>query len=100
MVSPSLWYANKLILKREAGLSATRLPRKTYAYLGVGSWEEQPHNDAYMVSEMNRFAEMLTARGDPNLIVKSRVFEDETHASIFPACFSTGIRHLFGTMEA
>lgn len=99
MVSPSLWYANRLILEREAALSATRLPRRTYAYLGVGSWEEQPENGGYMVSEMTRFAEMLSARGDPNLVVKSRVFEDETHASIFPACFSTGIRHLFGTMD-
>lgn len=99
MVSPSLWYADKLILEREAALSSTRLSRRTYAYLGVGSWEEQPHNGGYMVSEMTRFAEMLAARGDPNLIVKSRVFEDETHASIFPTCFSTGIRHLFGTMD-
>lgn len=99
MVSPSLWYANRMILEREATMSGTRLPRKTRVYLGVGSWEEQPDNGGYMVSEMNRFAEMLAARDDPNLIVKSRVFEDETHASIFPACFSTGIRHLFGTMD-
>ncbi len=99
MVSPSLWYADQLLLKREETLADTRLPRLTRAYLGVGSWEEQPQNGGYMVSEMNRFAAMLAARGDPNLIVKSRVFEDETHASIFPACFSTGIRHLFGTMD-
>ena len=57
MVSPSLWYANKLILEREATLSATRLPRLTRAYLGVGSWEEQPENGGYMVSEMTRFAD-------------------------------------------
>jgi predicted alpha/beta superfamily hydrolase len=99
MVSPSLWYANRFILDREPGLATTRLPRLTRAYLGVGSWEEQPENGGYMVSEMTRFAEMLAARGDPNLVVKSRVFEDETHASIFPACFSTGVRHLFGTMD-
>lgn len=99
MVSPSLWYAGRFILEREAALSATRLPRKTLAYLGVGAWEEQPDNGRAMVSELNRFAGMLAARGDPNLVVKSRVFEDETHASIFPACFSTGVRHLFGTMD-
>lgn len=98
IVSPSLWYAEQMILKREAEGGFTPLPRKTYAYLGVGDWEEQPARGGYMVTEMKRFAELLTARGDPNLIVKSRVFEDETHASIFPACFSTGVRHLFRTM--
>lgn len=98
MVSPSLWYADQMILKREAEGGFAPLPRKTRAYLGVGDWEEQPENGGHMVSEMNRFAGLLAARGDPNLIVKSRVFEDETHASIFPACFSTGVRHLFRTM--
>jgi predicted alpha/beta superfamily hydrolase len=99
LVSPSLWYADKLILGREAAGDPVRLPRTTRVYLGVGSWEEQPERGGYMVSELQRFAGQLAARGDPNLIVKHRVFEDETHASIFPACFSTGIRHLFQTMD-
>ncbi len=99
MVSPSLWYAGQMILKAEDALASTRLDRLTRAYLAVGSWEEQPENGGYMVSELERFAAQLVARADPNLIVKSRVFEDETHASIFPAAFSTGIRHLFNTMD-
>ncbi len=98
MVSPSLWYADGLVLTREAAGTAPPVGRKTFAYLGVGALEQQPDNHP-MVSQMQAFADMLTARGDPDLIVKSRVFEDETHASIFPACFSTGIRHLFGTMD-
>lgn len=100
MVSPSLWYADRLLLEREPALSGTRLGRRTYAWLGVGEWEEQPQTGGHMVTEMQEFAARLAARGDPNLIVKSRVFEDETHASIFPAAFSTGIRHLFGSMAS
>lgn len=99
MASPSLWYAEQMILRNEEALTQTRLPRKTYAYLGVGSYEEQPERGGHMVTEMQRFAEQLAARGDPNLIVDSRVFEDETHASIFPAAFSTGIRHLHRIMS-
>ena len=95
IVSPSLWYADRMILAREEALRTTRLPRRTTAYLAVGSWEEQPQTGGHMVSELERFAGQLAARGDPNLVVKHRVFEDETHASIFPAAFSTGIRHLF-----
>ncbi len=98
IVSPSLWYADRLILAHEERLRAARLPRRTMVYLAVGSWEEQPQNGGHMVTELERFAGQLTARGDPNLIVKHRVFEDETHASIFPAALSTGIRHLFQMM--
>jgi predicted alpha/beta superfamily hydrolase len=95
-VSPSLWYADKWIFDREKSLATTRLPRETRIYLGVGSWEEQPENHGFMVSECMAFASLLAARRDPNLLVGQRVFEDETHASIFPAAFSTGIRRLFG----
>lgn len=99
LVSPSLWYADKLMLDPAPAAAASRLPRKTRVYLGVGSWEEQPERGGYMVSQLEQFAAQLTALKDPNLVVKHRVFEDETHASIFPACFSTGIRHLFQTMD-
>ena len=35
--------------------------------------------------DLNRFAALLDARHDPNLIERHRAFDDETHASIFPA---------------
>jgi predicted alpha/beta superfamily hydrolase len=98
LVSPSLWYADQLILKGEASAKAAALSQKTRVYLAVGSWEEQPENNQRMVSELERFADLLRARGDENLVVKHRVFEDETHASIFPAAFSTGLRHLYLTI--
>lgn len=95
MVSPSLWYADTLILKREAAGEITRPLRPTSAYIAVGSWEEQPENRGFMVTQAQEFSRLLTARRDPMLEHELRVFEDETHASIFPAAFSTGMRHLF-----
>jgi hypothetical protein len=94
-VSPSLWYANKWIFDREREHASTRLPRETRIYMAVGSWEEQPQNNGHMVSECEAFAELLSRRDDPNLVVEQRTYADETHASIFPCAFSTGIRHLF-----
>ncbi|MDO1559305.1 alpha/beta hydrolase-fold protein [Brevundimonas sp. 2R-24] len=93
-VSPSLWYADEWLLVREAAGERAALTRPTLFYLGVGSWEEQPERNQRMVSQARRFGELLAARGDSNLQHEVRVFEDETHASIFPAAFSTGIRHL------
>lgn len=95
MVSPSLWYADKWMLTSPEARPRGPLGRRTFAYIAVGSWEQQPQIGGYMVAEARRFSEMLAARADPNLEVKFREFEDETHASIFPAAFSTGIRHLF-----
>ena len=96
MVSPSLWYADEAILKREAQGGLAPLAGLTRVYLGVGGLEGLPGGGGHpMQAQLRRFADQLSARGDPNLLVRSRIFEDETHASIFPACFSTGIRHLF-----
>jgi len=95
IVSPSLWYADRWMLESPQARPTGPLARPTFAYVAVGSWEEQPENKGYMVTEARRFGAMLEARKDPNLKSEVRVFEDETHASIFPAAFSTGIRHLF-----
>ncbi len=99
IVSPSLWYKDKMILAAESTRHAP-LASKTLVYLAVGSWENHTPNGYAMVDDMNRFAELLAARHDPNLVVRARTFEDETHASIYPVAFSTGIRHLFGDMDA
>jgi len=94
IVSPSLWYDDEWILKREAAGSVRPLARPTRVWAGVGAWEEHA-GDYPMVSQLERFAAQLAARGDDRLFVRHKVVADETHASIFPAAFSTGMRHLF-----
>lgn len=96
MVSPSLWYADDLILRNEAGGLYAPTQGPTRVFLAVGDREERADGvDHRMVSQLETFASALAARGDPDLRVRHRVFEDETHASIFPAAFSTGVRTLF-----
>jgi predicted alpha/beta superfamily hydrolase len=95
IVSPSLWYANGWLLEREAAKAWQPLPRPTRVWMGVGAWEQQA--SGRMVSDLVRFAGQLAARGTPGLKVEHKIFPDETHASIFPAAFSTGIRHLYPT---
>ena len=93
IVSPSLWYADKWLLGREERGEFKPLPRETRVWMGIGWWEE--HSVGGMVTDMKRFAELLAARGDAKLRIESKVFGDESHASIFPAAFSTGMRHLY-----
>jgi predicted alpha/beta superfamily hydrolase len=99
MISPSLWYDGERVL-RNARSRAAPLAGRTFVYLAIGSYENHPEPGMNMVEQTERFARLLEARGDRNLVVRARVFEDETHASIFPAAFSTGIRHLFGELQA
>lgn len=95
IVSPSVWYADKLLVKREQSKAYKAPTRAQSLYFCVGSWEEQPPHP--MASQMEELAGLIRKRGDPHVTVEHRVFEDETHASIFPAGFSTGVRHLFGS---
>ena len=91
LVSPSFWYKERMMLN--AAAQAKPQPRKAYVYMGVGAWEGD------MVPDLNAFAAALEAHEDPNLVIETRTYEDETHASIYPAVLSTGIRHLYGTMD-
>ncbi len=96
LVSPSLWYADDLLPRNEALGQFVKPGRPTRVFLAVGDQEERAGGTGHsMVSQMTDFAEALGGRKDPDLMVRHRVFEDETHASIFPAAFSTGIRNLF-----
>jgi uncharacterized protein len=98
MVSPSLWYADRYLIRTERDPSYIIPDKDVLAYLAVGSLEEQPEQDRLMVTDLRTFSELIQARGGSRLKVRSRIFEDETHASIFPAAFSSGVRALFGEM--
>ena len=94
-ISPSLWYAEQWLLARARRGERARPAHDVRLYLAVGEHEEQPANGQRMVSELQEYARLARGWNEPRLRVQHRVFADETHASIFPAAFSTGIRHLF-----
>ena len=98
MVSPSLWYNDEAVLAREETETMLPLARRTLVYMAIGS-DENLRDGPKMIDELNRFAKALVMRRDPNLVMQNKTFEDETHASIFPIAFSTGLRHLFGEMD-
>ncbi len=94
-VSPSLWYDDGYAFALEAETRGDALGDDTRIYFAVGSFEEQ-QGVHLMVSEMRRFADALDARDDPRLTVAGAdIFDNETHASIFPTALSTGLRKLY-----
>ncbi len=97
IVSPSLWYAEgKYLAETERTCAENKSGKGARFILEVGAYEEQPQNGRAMVSDLSRFNDLLKSCGARKTETYFRVFEDETHASIFPAALSTGLRKLFG----
>jgi uncharacterized protein len=85
IVSPSLWYRDRMIDR----LAAQAIPAGTRVYMGVGSREVSDRGS--MPADLKRFDETL-----PKSLAKKReVFADETHDSVFPTALSRGIRFVF-----
>ena len=94
IVSPSLWYDDRYLFRLEKERrpkTDRRLPANVF--FAVGSREATKDRD--MVADLKSFARQLTDAKYEGLRVRTRVFEDETHDSIFPAAMSRGLRDVF-----
>ncbi|TDF37467.1 alpha/beta hydrolase [Alteromonadaceae bacterium M269] len=93
IVSASLWYGNKATLDAvKQACAKSDSAHKAKLFLAVGEYEEQPENGRAMVSDLNKLAKLMSSCKKRSVMVYKRIFEDETHASIFPAAYSTGLR--------
>jgi len=88
LLSPSLWYANELLL-REAGSHTLDLA-PTVVYLGAGALEER------IDDEVAAFADSLRSSASKNLRLLAAVLENETHRTVFGRGFTDGLRFIYG----
>jgi predicted alpha/beta superfamily hydrolase len=93
IVSPSLWYDEKVIFDFEKKNRHDDI--NADVFYAVGSYENQPENGRAMVDDLNLFANILKKRNYENYESLVQVFENETHNSIFPTAFTRGIRLLY-----
>lgn len=95
IVSPSLWYDDKMIFalaKRTLARHKALPARVVYA---VGAFENQPKRGRPMVDDLKAFDALLTAAHPTGYESAVRVFKGETHNSIFPAALTRGLRILY-----
>lgn len=87
VVSPSLWYDQKLMLKK---LEAIKEPKmlKARAFFGIGESENGGHYK--MVDDMKKFADLLPKK-HKNMAVQSVIFAKENHDTVFPAALTRGL---------
>lgn len=99
IVSPSLWYGDRLIFNVERQTASTRrdLDRRIerHAFFAIGSAETSEAMGAPMVDQLKRFYTSLEARKDPALSLSLRVYPEETHASVFPGAVARGLLAIF-----
>jgi hypothetical protein len=98
LISPSFWYDDRLMIRRVREKDELGLVAATSIYLAVGDHENQSGRP--MVDELRLYARALNEKHDPALDVTVRVFTNETHASIYPAALSAGLRHFRGAQDS
>jgi predicted alpha/beta superfamily hydrolase len=93
--SPSLWYHNKSILKKEKEYSKTHTDLKTNLFMCIGA-NEEIKGKFPMVSDMFEFHNDLLSRNYKNLNIKSVSIPDEDHETVYPIFITKGILWVFG----
>jgi len=103
IVSPSLWYGNRMIFRVEEQTQARRERDQhieRHAFFAIGSAETRAETGAPMVEELKQFYRKLEARHDPGLTIDLRVYEGENHSSVFPGAVTRGLLEVFPTPQS
>ncbi|WP_062063018.1 alpha/beta hydrolase [Aquimarina longa] len=92
--SPSLWYHNKSIFEIEKKYSENNSDLDANLFIGIGALENVP-NGFQMVSDMNTLIKKLNSREYKSLNIKSIVFPNENHETVYPTFITQGLLWAF-----
>ncbi len=93
IISPSYWYADEFIFDYEESFALTHPRLDEVVFTTVGSWERSEEID--MIDLHDRLVAQMSAHAYEGLSLDSYLYEEETHASIWPAGISRGLRSVF-----
>lgn len=95
IVSPSLWYANRTAITMADTVARDGLRPGARVFFGIGSRENQPQSGRAMVDDMKELIAKLRRLNLPQLQVDSRIYDGETHNSVFPGAVTRGLLTVF-----
>ncbi len=96
IVSPSLWYDNRMIFAEAKKFIAEHRSLPVKVFWSVGGEENQPPPEGSpMVDYLVEFAALMKDAKLDGYESTVMVFPDETHNSVFPAALSRGLRVLY-----
>jgi predicted alpha/beta superfamily hydrolase len=88
--SPSIWWNDRIIFKYEDEYAAAHKDLPAKLFLSAGRLEGEP-----MLENLNKISERLRSRNYPNLELETNIFDNETHASCYPAAISRALRVIY-----
>jgi hypothetical protein len=95
LISPSLWYSNRIALTMEEAAAAAGMRPDARVFFAVGSQENQPAINRAMVDDLSELVAKLKSRNNPRLVVRYRIYDGETHNSVFPGAVTRGLLTVF-----
>lgn len=94
VVSPSLWYDNRMMFDMAKTYIATHKSLNVNVFYAVGALEANSQHN--MVGDMRAWDAMLTAPKLDGYKSTVMVFDNDTHESVFPGALTRGLRVLSG----
>ena len=95
VVSPSLWYANRVAFSMEETAAQSGIRPDAQVFFGVGALE-----NTIMAEDLTDMFRRLRSRNNPRLKMTLRIFEEERHNSVFPAAVTRGLLTVFDSPAA
>ena len=99
IVSPSLWYANRIALAMEETAAASGIKPDARVFFAVGSQENQPQVNRAMVDDLEELVRQLKTRNNAKLEMRLKIYDGETHNSVFPGAVTRGLLTVFDSPE-
>lgn len=105
--SPSLWYDDYLLFKREREFARQNKNLAAKVYIAAGSFEgpapnNRPNDNRYskdgrIVTGASAFAGALSSRRYPGLRLKSEIIAEENHLTVAPVLLTRGLLWTLGS---
>lgn len=99
LVSPSLWYDNKMIFTVAKAYANKNKTLPARVFFAIGEHENQPGLGRTMVVDLQELVRRLREQQYSHLELTHQVFPDETHNSVFPAALTRGLRVVFASEQ-
>lgn len=90
VVSPSIWYANRIALTMEQAAADSGIRPDARVFFAVGALESSVMSD-----DLTELYRRLRSRNNARLNMTLRIFEGERHNSVFPAAVTRGLLTVF-----
>lgn len=95
-ISPAAYWGRGRLFEVEAELARSTVDIPAHVYLAAGGLEEAHDPKQGFVSNLYRLEAALRARHYPSLNLDRRIFDGETHMSVYPGAVTLGLGTVFG----